>query len=103
MAVIVWTNWVIMPIRGATTVKNKLKKLLRPHMGVYFSVMGVFAILSLLMQQYWLGAIQGTAAALLLLCTIWTEPTAARNCKSFCRRRKIPRNPPARATAPSRR
>ena len=45
--------------------KNKLKKLLRPHMGVYFSVMGVFAILSLLMQQYWLGAIQGTAAALL--------------------------------------
>ena len=45
--------------------KNKLNKLLRPHMGIYFSVMGVFAVLSLLMQQYWLGAIQGTAAALL--------------------------------------
>ena len=46
-------------------VKNKLNRLLRPHMGVYFGVMGVFSGVSMLMEQYWLGATIAAAAALL--------------------------------------
>ena len=46
-------------------VKNKLSRLLRPHMGIYFGLMGVFCVVALLMEQYWLGAIQACAALLL--------------------------------------
>ena len=46
-------------------VKNKLNRLLRPHMGVYFAAMGVFSALAMLMEQYWLGATMAAAAMLL--------------------------------------
>jgi len=46
-------------------VKNKLNRLLRPNMSIYFSAMGIFSVVSLVMQQYWLGTIEGVAALLL--------------------------------------
>ena len=46
-------------------VKNKLNRLLRPHMGVYFAAMGAFSALAMLMEQYWLGATMAGAALLL--------------------------------------
>ena len=46
-------------------VKNKLSRLLRPHMGIYFGIMGAFCLVALLMEQYWLGATQACAALLL--------------------------------------
>ena len=46
-------------------VKTKLKRLLRPNMSVYFTAMGVFSAVALIMQQYWLGTIQGVVALLL--------------------------------------
>ena len=46
-------------------VKNRLNRLLRPHMGVYFGIMGVFSGIAMLMEQYWMGAVMGGAAALL--------------------------------------
>ena len=46
-------------------VNNKLNRLLRPHMGVYFGVMGAFSAVAMLLQQYWLGATQAAAALLL--------------------------------------
>ena len=45
--------------------KNKINRLLRPHMGVYFVTMGIFSGLAMLAEQYWLGAAMGAAAALL--------------------------------------
>ena len=45
--------------------KNKLNRLLRPNMSVYFAAMGVFSGIALLLQQYWLGTIMGIAALLL--------------------------------------
>ena len=47
--------------------KNKLNRLLRPHMGVYYSVMGVFSGLAVLLEQYWLGATIGASAVLLYI------------------------------------
>ena len=38
--------------------KNKLNRLLRPHMGVYYSVMGVFSGLAVLLEQYWLAGVE---------------------------------------------
>ena len=46
-------------------VKNKLSRLLRPHMGIYFGIMGAFCVVALFMEQYWLGATQACAALLL--------------------------------------
>ncbi len=46
-------------------VKNSVNKLLRPHMGVYFGVMGLFGVMAMLLEQYWLGATMGAAALLL--------------------------------------
>ena len=46
-------------------VKNKVSRLLRPHMGIYFGVMGVFSGVAMLLEQYWLGAAMGAAALLL--------------------------------------
>ena len=46
-------------------VKNRLNRLLRPHMGVYFGIMGVFSGIAMLMEQYWMGAVMGGSAALL--------------------------------------
>ena len=46
-------------------VKNRLNRLLRPHMGAYFGAMGVFSAVAMLMEQYWLGATIAAAAALL--------------------------------------
>ena len=48
-------------------VKNRLNRLLRPHMGVYFGAMGVFSGAAMLMEQYWLGATMAAAAALLFM------------------------------------
>ena len=48
-------------------VKNRLNRLLRPHMGVYFGAMGVFSGVAMLMEQYWLGAVMAGAAALLFM------------------------------------
>ena len=45
--------------------KNKLGRLLRPNMGFYFAAMGVFCAVSLALEQYWLGTIQGVCALLL--------------------------------------
>ena len=47
-------------------VKNKLNRLLRPNMSIYFTAMGVFSAIALLLQQYWLGTVMGITAALLL-------------------------------------
>ena len=41
---------------------KKLNRLLRPHMGVYFSAMGICAVIALFFEQYWLGALEGAAA-----------------------------------------
>jgi len=46
-------------------VKNKLNRLLRPNMSIYFAAMGVFSAIALVLQQYWLGTIQGIAALML--------------------------------------
>ena len=48
-------------------VKNRLNRLLRPHMGVYFGAMGAFSGVAMLMEQYWLGAAMAAAAALLFM------------------------------------
>ena len=48
-------------------VKNRLNRLLRPHMGVYFGAMGVFSGVAMLMEQYWLGAAMAAAAAVLFM------------------------------------
>ena len=45
--------------------KNKLNRLLRPNMSIYFAAMGVFSAIALVLQQYWLGTIQGIAALML--------------------------------------
>ena len=48
--------------------KKRLNRLLRPHMGAYFGAMGIFSAVSMLMEQYWLGAaIAGSAALLFML------------------------------------
>ena len=44
---------------------KKLNRLLRPHMGVYFTALGGFSALAMLMEQYWLGAIMAGSALLL--------------------------------------
>ena len=41
---------------------KKLNRLLRPHMGFYFAAMGICALIALIFEQYWLGALQGGAA-----------------------------------------
>ncbi len=46
-------------------VKNKLNRLLRPNMSIYFAAMGVFSGIALLLQQYWMGTIMGLTAFLL--------------------------------------
>ena len=46
-------------------VNQRLNRLLRPHMGVYFAAMGGFSALAILMEQYWLGATMAAAALLL--------------------------------------
>ena len=46
-------------------VKNKLNRLIRPHMGLYFAAMGGFSAVAMLMEQYWLGATMGAAALLM--------------------------------------
>ena len=48
-------------------VKNRLNRLLRPHMGVYFGAMGVFSGAAMLMEQYWLGVAMAAAAAVLFM------------------------------------
>ena len=48
-------------------VKNRLNRLLRPHMGVYFGAMGVFGGVAMLMEQYWLGVAMAAAAAVLFM------------------------------------
>ena len=48
-------------------VNQRLNRLLRPHMGVYFAAMGGFSALAILMEQYWLGATMAAAALLLPL------------------------------------
>ena len=52
-------------LKEAVQLKNKLTQLLRPHMGVYFGVMGVFSGVAMLMEQYWLGATMAAAASLM--------------------------------------
>jgi len=47
--------------------KNKLNRLLRPHMGVYFGAMGVFCAAAMLVEQYWLGAAMAAAAVVLYM------------------------------------
>ena len=44
---------------------NKLSRLLRPRMGIYFAVMGACSVVALLMEQYWLGAVVGAVTLLL--------------------------------------
>ena len=46
-------------------VKNKLNRLIRPHMGLYFAAMGAFSAVAMLMEQYWLGATMGAAVLLM--------------------------------------
>ena len=45
--------------------KNKLNRLLRPHMGMYFTVIAIFGGLTMLLEQYWLGVSMLFAATLL--------------------------------------
>ena len=42
--------------------KKKLNRLLRPQMGLYFAAMGICALVALIFEQYWLGALEGAAA-----------------------------------------
>ena len=44
---------------------KKLNRLLRPHMGFYFTAMGICALVALVFEQYWLGAMEGAAALVL--------------------------------------
>ena len=46
-------------------VKKKMNRLLRPNMSVFFFAMGAFSIAAFILEQYWLGTIQGAAALLL--------------------------------------
>ena len=45
-------------------VKKKLNRLIRPGMGVYFGVMGVFCLIALAMQHYWLSVFEGAVTLL---------------------------------------
>ncbi len=48
-------------------VKKQLNRLFRPGMGLYFVVMGIFSAAALVLQQFWLAAVEG-AVTLALFC-----------------------------------
>ena len=46
-----------MPIfKEADAVNNRIGRLLRPGMGAYFAIMGLFCVAALITRQYWLAA-----------------------------------------------
>ena len=45
--------------------RKRLNWLLRPGMGAYFVVMGIFCLIALAMQQFWLAAVEGVVTLIL--------------------------------------